>query len=538
MSRRLRPHQIILKDNLRDAIRNGAIAPLVMSATGTGKSVCMADIVAAALDKPKVLPDGTKRQQRVAVTVPYIQLIDQMLEHLWAAGIREVGVYQSLHPLYNPNARVQLCSVDTLSSRKLRLEADVLLIDEAHIRKQWLIEWIKARKAARQLTVGWSATPFSVGLGETYDALVTGLGMRALIDQGVLSEFYDPFTPGPAGIKPDLSGVKTAKNIDGEVDYVESQVAKAMMAPPIVADAVSTLLKPIYGKVTAHHRKTLTFCVNRNHAKVIVERYLAAGIRAAYIDAMTPILERKRIARQLELGDISVIVSIGCLTTGFDLPAADCIQLLRPTKSPALLLQILGRGMRPFPGKTLLILDHTSSISNMGYPDDLSEELSAQGLDDGRPKPKSEPKPKERYELPQECTGCGALRRPQVKVCPSCGKQFNKAFTKIREAEGELKKAERKSKSNRTMAEKQSMFNALFWWGQTRKCPKTGKPKPYDKGWRYYAFAAWNDGVNVPGKVQAAADPTPPTPEQEAWIRKYMNGQMAAELAAKRKSQG
>ena len=59
-----------------------------------------------------------------------------------------------------------------------------------------------------------------------------------------------------------------------------------------------------------------------------------------------------------------------------------------------------------------------------------------------------------------------------------------------------------------------------------------------EKGWSYFAYAAWADGVNVPGKVQAAADPTPPTPEQQAWIRRYMNGQMAAELAAKRKSGG
>jgi DNA repair protein RadD len=169
------------------------------------------------------------------------------------------------------------------------------------------------------LTVGWSATPFAIGLGQTYDALVTGLGMRELIDQGVLADF-DVFTPGPAGIKPDLSKVKTAKNIDGETDYVESQVAKVMSAPPLVADALATLLSKARG------RKVLCFTVNRNHGKVITERYNAAGVRAAYIDAKTPILERKRIARQLELGDIDAIVSIGCLTTGFDLPAADCVQ--------------------------------------------------------------------------------------------------------------------------------------------------------------------------------------------------------------------
>jgi superfamily II DNA or RNA helicase len=529
--RTLRPHQLLLKENLREAIRNGAISPLVMSATGTGKSVNMADIAASVLDKDRILPDGTKRKQRIAVTVPFVQLIPQMQEHLWNAGIREdIGVYQADHPLYNPAARLQLCSVDTLSSRKLRPEADVLLVDEAHVRKKWLIDWIAERKAKRQLTVGWSATPFAVGLGLTYDALVTGSGMRPLINAGVLSDF-DIFTPGPAGVKPDLSKVKTAKNIDGETDYVESQVAKVMSAPPLVADALATLLSKARG------RKVLCFTVNRNHGKVITERYTAAGIACGYIDGKTPALERKRIIRQLELGDIDVIVSIGCLTTGFDLPSADCIQLLRPTKSPSLLLQILGRGMRPFPGKRLLVLDHTTSVSALGFPDDIADEFAQQGLDDGKVKPTAKRKPKERYELPQECTRCGALRRPQVKVCPGCGLEF-KPFTKIKEAAGELKQATRKAKSKKTMEEKASMYNALVWWGQTRKCPKTGKPKPYHKGWRYHAFRAWNDGVNVPGKVQASARAAPPTPEQEAWIKRYMNSQMAAEIAAKRKSGG
>jgi superfamily II DNA or RNA helicase len=420
-----------------------------------------------------------------------------------------------------------ICSVDTLAARKLRPECDVLLVDEAHVRKAWLTEWIKARKQLRKLTVGWSATPFAEGLGLIYDCLVIGPSMRELIDAGVLADF-DIMTPGPEGVKPNLKGVKTAKNIAGEDDYVESQVAKIMSAPPLVADALATLRDKASG------RKVLCFCVNVAHAKVITERYTKDGLKVGLILASTKIEERDSIAKQLEKGELHVIVSVGCLTTGFDLPAADCIQLLRPTRSESLLLQILGRGMRPLGDKRLLILDHTQSIGSMGWPDDIAAEKAAEGLDMGCAKARTgKRKPKEKYELPQECTRCGALRRPEIKVCPSCGLEF-KPFTKLKEADGELQQAQRKGKSTRTMAEKASMWNALVYHARTRK-DKFGRPKPYAKGWPYYAFRAWNDGVNVPGKVQGNTDPTPPTPEQAAWIKRYEANQIASIINARRK---
>ena len=46
----------------------------------------MADIAAAVLDKPKIMPDGTKRPQRVAITVPYVQLVEQMRESPLESG--------------------------------------------------------------------------------------------------------------------------------------------------------------------------------------------------------------------------------------------------------------------------------------------------------------------------------------------------------------------------------------------------------------------------------------------------------------------
>jgi superfamily II DNA or RNA helicase len=265
--------------------------------------------------------------------------------------------------------------------------------------------------------------------------------------------------------------------------------------------------------------------------------YLQAGIPCGYVDQHVSRLERKLIAGRLESGTYRVVVNVSCLEVGFDLPVIDTLQICRPTKSIIRHVQSVGRGLRVAPGKVdCLILDHSTTHSRLGFVDDIYDEMAAQGLDDGTAKRSKggEKKSEERTERAVECIGCGALRKPMVRICPGCGMVFAPP-SKVKVADGELVEAKRKGKSKRSMAEKASMWNALVYHARTRK-DKFGRPKPYAKGWPYYAFRAWNDGVNVPGKVQKDVDPTPPTPAQLEWIKRYEAGQVASIINAKRKA--
>lgn len=90
--------------------------------------------------------------------------------------------------------------------------------------------------------------------------------------------------------------------------------------------------------------------------------------------------------------------------------------LARPTRSLIRYLQMVGRVLRPAPGKVrALLLDHSGSTVRLGHPcDDLPLEL-----DDG--KPKTAGKQRERdTPLPKPCPKCHFVKPPKIHVCPNC----------------------------------------------------------------------------------------------------------------------
>jgi hypothetical protein len=90
----------------------------------------------------------------------------------------------------------------------------------------------------------------------------------------------------------------------------------------------------------------LVFAVNIGHSQSIVNKYLAAGIPAAHVDANTPADERRAIFKRLASRELKIVSNVGIATEGTDIPNADFVQLARPTKSLALFLQMIGRGTR------------------------------------------------------------------------------------------------------------------------------------------------------------------------------------------------
>lgn len=98
-------------------------------------------------------------------------------------------------------------------------------------------------------------------------------------------------------------------------------------------------------------------------------------------------------------------------TTGFDAPNVDCVVLLRPTLSTGLYIQMLGRGMRPAPGKqNCLILDYGGNLLRHGPVDDITIESYS--------KREAE---KNKEDLAKACPQCRELLRIQARECTACG---------------------------------------------------------------------------------------------------------------------
>ena len=73
--------------------------------------------------------------------------------------------------------------------------------------------------------------------------------------------------------------------------------------------------------------------------------------------------------------EVNCLVSVSALSEGFDSPIADCVVLCRPTKSRALAIQMVGRGLRYHPQKQdCLVLDFAGILRNFGAVEDLGRE--------------------------------------------------------------------------------------------------------------------------------------------------------------------
>ena len=128
------------------------------------------------------------------------------------------------------------------------------------------------------------------------------------------------------------------------------------------------------------------------------------------------------------------------LTEGFDLPAIGCIVLARPTKQLGLFRQMAGRGLRPAPGKTnLILIDHSGAVYRHGLLEDESNGRSTSPS--GRTTRRTKAGQAATSRL-IDCSQCGALRTGG-EACPHCGFLPKRRPDAIIFAEGELARVDR-----------------------------------------------------------------------------------------------
>jgi DNA repair protein RadD len=145
------------------------------------------------------------------------------------------------------------------------------------------------------------------------------------------------------------------------------------------------------------------FAASVAHANEIMESLPTSN--SAMITGETDKKERERIIKSYVAGELKYLVNVAVLTTGFDAPIVDTIAILRRTESPALFLQIIGRGVRLHENKKeCLVLDYAENLGNVVSNHDPFEPIiQVKGS-----------KPGARYEF----------------ICPSCQHVNNFALNK------------------------------------------------------------------------------------------------------------
>jgi superfamily II DNA or RNA helicase len=113
----------------------------------------------------------------------------------------------------------------------------------------------------------------------------------------------------------------------------------------------------VYKQLDAHvddlsTMRCLGFCVSVDHAQFMARAFTSLGMDAVALSGESSDSERQAALRALASGQVSMIFSVDLFNEGVDVPAVDTILMLRPTESPTLFLQQLGRGLRKAPAKS------------------------------------------------------------------------------------------------------------------------------------------------------------------------------------------
>jgi len=468
----LRPYQQSGIESLRQSFARGNRRIVFKLPTGGGKTVIAENIISMATSKGK----------RVAFICNRIELAKQTSRRFAQAGIQH-GLMQGDNS-HSFHSQVMICSIQTMARRRAQ-DFDLLIIDEAH--------GVAGSEAYKNLlfalnnvpVIGLTATPYAKGMAKHYDELkgklfedmVIGATIQDLIADKFLVE-VDIFAPD--SYQPDLSNVRTVAG-----DYDEKELGEAVDKPKLVGDIVAHWQKLGRGK------PTIVFATNIAHSKHITEQFLKAGIKAEHIDCYTSEDDRTAILNRVRNHETTIISNAAMLAEGLDIPQLEVMILARPTKSLTRYIQQAGRILRPYPGKErALLLDHSGTCSRLGFPtDDIHIEL-----DDGKPKAKTESKPKEK--LPKVCDSCGALKQPGVHKCPACGFEPSR-MSDIEHEEGDLKPMTRKDRADLSMADKQAIYSALIGWVES---------KGRNPGWAYHLYFEMM-GVNVSGQLEKRSGP-------------------------------
>lgn len=386
-SPKLRAYQRTAIESARRALTKSGSCILQMP-TGAGKTRAATEIVATS--------------RGVIWFVCHRQEIERQVAKAFTAAGIDFGIVSPRGEM-QPKKRVQIVSVGTLPRRIKRLPVPKLVVwDECHhvAAKSWASIRTKL-KGARHL--GLTATPERLdgkGLGEWFAELVTGPGISELIKRGYLSEFRY-FAPSD----PDLTNAKLQAG-----DYKKADLGRVMNTPVLIGDAVREYKKNAKGK------RALAFCASVEASKALAAKFNAERIAAAHVDGATPTADRERLVEELAAGRIKVLCNVEVFTEGFDLPAIDAVILMRPTKSPTLLLQMIGRGLRKAKGKDVaIIMDHAGlHRDHAWFADDWHW-----SLDGGAAKARRASVARG----PRRCPECKEVRFERVEVC-ACGYEF------------------------------------------------------------------------------------------------------------------
>jgi len=385
MGLELRPYQKATLEALRKGFIAGNRKQILYAPTGAGKTEMAIALLEATKDKGN----------RAAMILDRIILCDQTSQRLDKYNI-DHGVLQSGHWRDKPYEKIQVCSAQTLERRGEFPGLSLLIVDEAHQTREATVDFINNNPDVR--VIGLTATPFTKGLGNIYQNVISTVTTKQLVDDKVL-------VPLKVFIAKEID-MTGAKKIAGEWSPNETTKRGMQITGDIVEEWEKKTVQ-IFGKPV----KTIVFCSGVAHGADLAQKFAASGYNFISISYQDDDEFKQEVIKDFSKPDTEIhgLIATDILTKGFDVPDVLIGVSARPfSKSLSSHIQQMGRIMRSHPDKEFAVwLDHSGNY--LRFREDWDEVYSngVHELLEGREKPKKEPTQKEKEA--HKCPSCGSF---------------------------------------------------------------------------------------------------------------------------------
>lgn len=410
---KLRDYQESLHDAIYAAWAAGARNVLAVMATGGGKTVTFAHIIAEQIGAAIVLAHRAELVSQISLALAREGVRHRVVGPPNLIKLCVQGHMAELkRSFYDATARIGVASVQSVKSYKDTTgwfdQVQLWVLDEGHhlLADNQFGKAVARFRNARGLAV--TATPARTdgkGLGRhahgLMDTMLLGPSPSQLIERGYLCK-YRIFRPPNNFHREDVK-----ITAGGEFDPVA--LRETTKKSTVLGDVVSHYVKHATGKLG------LTFADSIENAIDIARRYRAAGVAAEVLTGDTDDFVRASVLAKFKAREVMQIVSVALIDEGFDCPGVEVVSDAAATESLGRYLQRFGRGLRVMAGKTHMVyFDHVDNVKRHGLPDaarawslDPRERRGSKKTDDTIPL--------------RTCTECAGVYERIYTTCPYCG---------------------------------------------------------------------------------------------------------------------
>ncbi|MCB9616786.1 MAG: DUF3427 domain-containing protein [Sandaracinus sp.] len=334
------PFQARMLEQLALARLEGRHQNLLVAATGTGKTVM------AVLDYARLRTQLPRA--RLLFVAHREEILSQALR-LFRHGLRDGAFGEKWVGGRRPDRFEHVfASIQSLNAAGLEsldpAHFDVVIVDEFHHAAADSYVKLLAHLRPREL-LGLTATPERSDGKPVLDWFEGRIAAELRVWDAIDRQFLSPFVYYGIHDGTDLRDVpwRRGRGYDAE-GLTNVLTANDVWARRVLAELERRV--DDVGEIRA-----LGFCVSVAHARFMARVFSERGLPSIAVWSETPDAERLQALRDLRDGKVQVVFSVDLFNEGVDVPAVDTLLLLRPTDSPTLFLQQLGRGLRRAEGK-------------------------------------------------------------------------------------------------------------------------------------------------------------------------------------------